>query len=92
MNTHTNQNIHHESALEKHIVDCLVREQGYLKRAPGDYERALAMDTEVVIRFIKETQPDEWEKNLRINIRVAQKQHFSNGLKRKLRVEGRLTY
>ena len=62
MNTHTNQNIHHESVLEKRIVDCLVKEQGYLKRAPEDYERALAMDTELVIRFIKETQPDEWKK------------------------------
>ena len=62
MNTHTNQNIHRESVLEKHIVDCLVKEQGYLKRASDDYERALAMDTELVIRFIKETQPDEWKK------------------------------
>lgn len=62
MTAHTNQNLHRESALEKHIVDCLVKEQGYLKRTPEDYERALAMDPEVVIRFIKETQPDEWKK------------------------------
>ena len=62
MTTYTHQNIHHESALEKHIVDCLVKEQGYLKRAPENYERTLAMDTELVIRFIKEAQPDEWKK------------------------------
>lgn len=62
MSKHTIQNIHHESAVENRIVEYLVQYQEYLKREDKDYDRELAMDTELVIRFIKETQPKEWEK------------------------------
>lgn len=52
-----------ESGFETHIEKFLVEERGYLKRSPHEqYDKALAMDTELVMRFITETQPQEWEK------------------------------
>ena len=35
---------------------------GYRKRSPGDYNRSLCLDTDVVLEFIYATQPREWEK------------------------------
>ena len=35
---------------------------GYRKRSPGDYNRTLCLDTDVVLEFIYATQPQEWEK------------------------------
>jgi type I restriction enzyme R subunit len=35
---------------------------GYRKRSPGDYNRSLCLDPDVVLEFIYATQPQEWEK------------------------------
>lgn len=49
----------HEANFESLIEAALVA-QGYLKRAPGDYDRALCLDAELVIKFIQATQPQTW--------------------------------
>ena len=49
----------HEANFEGLIEAALVA-QGYLKRAPGDYDRALCLDAELVIKFIQATQPQTW--------------------------------
>lgn len=53
---------HKEIVLEDHLVAQLIAVQGYALRQPEDYDRGLALDKALVVRFLKETQPEEWEK------------------------------
>ena len=46
-----------ESVIEEHLVAS-----GYRKRAPGNYDRELCLDTELLFDFIFATQPEEWKK------------------------------
>jgi len=62
VNTHSAASAHKEIVLEEHLVARLVQDQGYIERSPDDYDRALALDKGLILRFIKETQPDEWRK------------------------------
>lgn len=58
---HTKADIHQEKVFEEHIVNCLTRDQGYLQRdCTNHYDVALALDTELLFRFLKATQPDAW--------------------------------
>ena len=60
--THTTADIHQEKVFEAHIVACLTTEQGYINRhCPGHYDVAHALDTELLFRFLKETQPEAWQ-------------------------------
>ena len=53
---------HREIALEQHLADRLVASQGYVRRKPEDHDRPLAVDRELILRFVKDTQPGEWRK------------------------------
>jgi len=59
---HAASSVHREIVLEQHMVDQLVAAQGYIERTPEDYDRPLAMDRQLVLQFIKDTQPNEWTK------------------------------
>lgn len=60
--THTTADIHQEKVFEAHIVACLTTEQGYIERdCPRHYDVAHALDTELLFRFLKETQPEAWQ-------------------------------
>lgn len=60
--THTTADIHQEKVFEAHIVACLTAEQGYIERhCPAHYDVALALDTKLLFRFLKTTQPDAWQ-------------------------------
>ncbi|MGI9371858.1 MAG: type I restriction endonuclease subunit R [Hyphomicrobiales bacterium] len=60
--THTPSDIYRERAFEKHIVKCLVHDQGYIERScETDYDVPLALDKELLIRFLKSSQPDAWQ-------------------------------
>ncbi len=50
-----------EIGFEAYIETILVDQNGYEKRKPESYDKALCVDREVTLRFIKETQPKEWE-------------------------------
>lgn len=89
MTTHTAQNAHREIVLEQHMVDHLVALQGYVARLPDDYDRALAMDRELVLRFVKETQPDEWRK-LEAQYTTAAEAEFFKQLEKALKTRGTL--
>ena len=55
--------IHRERVLQDHLIDQLVTGEGYERRdATTDYDRALAMDKALVLRFVQDTQPDDWAK------------------------------
>jgi len=63
MTTYTADSAHREKVLQNHLIDQLVSGEGYLRRdAKSDYDRALAMDRGLVVRFLKESQPEEWDK------------------------------
>ena len=70
-------NIHLENVFEKHIVKCLVKEQEYIERnCLKNYDVSLAIDKEVLIRFIKETQPKEWKSLLEYYKNSAESEIF----------------
>ena len=59
---HTTADIHQEKIFEAHIVACLASEQGYIERdCAALYDVAHALDTELLFRFLKTTQPDAWQ-------------------------------
>lgn len=56
-------NAHKEQVLQDHMIARLTTGEGYeLRKAKSDYDRALAMDKALVLRFLQSTQPDEWAK------------------------------
>ena len=60
--TLTTADIHREKVFEAHIVARLVADQGYLERdCAAHYDVALALDPELLVRFLKSTQPDAWQ-------------------------------
>ena len=52
--------LHTEEVVEAHLVDRLVTLQGWRERAPEDYDRKLALDPDMVVAFVRTTQPDAW--------------------------------
>jgi type I restriction enzyme R subunit len=62
MSKYAASSAHKEVVLEAHLVAQLVNEQGYEERAPETFDRELALDKELVLRFVRETQPEEWKK------------------------------
>lgn len=89
MTTHSAQNAHREIVLEQHMVDQLVATQGYVARTPEAYDRASAMDRELVLRFVKDTQPDEWRK-LEAQYTTAAEAEFFKQLEKALKTRGTL--
>lgn len=60
--THTTADIHQEKVFEAHILACLTQDQGYIERScMTDYSVAYALDTELLFRFLKTTQPEVWQ-------------------------------
>ena len=60
--THTTADIHQEKVFEAHIVACLTQDQEYVERDCAEhYDVAYALDTELLFRFLKTTQPDAWQ-------------------------------
>ena len=76
--------IHQEKAVQQHLVDQLVDAQGYVERDPDDYDRALAMDRELVLQFVKGTQRDEWSK-LEAQYTTATEDEFFKQLEKNLK-------
>jgi len=48
-----------EDAIEKVLLD-----NGYEQRFPKDFDKELFLDSELFIRFVKDTQPESWKKLL----------------------------
>ena len=61
-NTYSSGSVHKETVLEAHLVAALVAGQGYIERPPEAFDRKLALDRELVLRFLQESQPQEWQK------------------------------
>lgn len=56
--------LHKETAFEQHFVSELVDSQGFVERFDTpeihNYDPELALDKELLINFVKQTQPDSW--------------------------------
>jgi len=46
-----------EQAVEHHLLG-----HGYTKGNPSDFDPKLALDPKTLVRFLRDTQPKEWEK------------------------------
>ena len=80
---------HREIALEQHLADRLVASQGYVRRKPEDHDRPLAVDRELILRFVKDTQPGEWRK-LEAQYTTAAEAEFFKQLEKALKTRGTL--
>jgi len=80
---------HREIVLEQHLVEQLVARQGYLERSPEDYDRASALDREQVVRFVRETQAEEWAK-LEAHYTTAAEAEFFTQVEKVLKQRGTL--
>lgn len=76
-----------ESGLETLIVDYLVNSNGYEQGTNEDYNRDYAVDETRLLRFLKETQPDELEK-LGILYSDHKKEQFLNRLQGEIAKRG----
>lgn len=59
--TYTKDSIHLERVFQNDLIDQLISNQGYTKRnTKTDYDVEAALDKELLLQFIKETQEQEW--------------------------------
>jgi len=89
LTTYSADRAHREIVLEDHLVAQLVSQQGYLERSPDDYDRTSALDRELVVRFVRETQPEEWAK-LEDHYTSAAEAEFFTQIEKALKQRGTL--
>ena len=90
MTTHTARAAHREVALHQHLIDALIAGEGYVGRDPRvHYDRALAMDTGLLVGFLKSTQADAWERLAAHYAASAESALFAQ-LERELKARGTL--
>lgn len=83
-------NAHKEQVVQDHLIARLIGGEGYeLRDAKTDYDRALAMDKTLVLRFVQSTQPDEWAK-LEGHYTAAAEDTFFKQLEKSLKDRGLL--
>jgi type I restriction enzyme R subunit len=56
------EKLHTEEAVEIHLVDQLVSRQGWLERPYTAFDRRTALDPEMIVEFVRTTQPDAWQR------------------------------
>ena len=56
------EKLHTEEAVEIHLVDQLVSNQGWRERPYTAFDRANAIDPEMAAEFVRTTQPDAWSR------------------------------
>ncbi|RLJ77386.1 type I restriction endonuclease subunit R [Pedobacter alluvionis] len=89
MSTFSNLSIHKEIVLEQILTDNLVNNQGYVLRDSGDFDKFLALDKDLVLKFIKHTQIIEWQR-LEKQYSTASEAEFFKQLTKGLKQRGTL--
>lgn len=87
--TYLASKIHRENVVQYHIIDKLVKEHGYYHRHKDDYDRASSIDKALLIKFIKSTQTDEWNR-LEEQYTTAAETEFFKQLEKALTQRGTL--
>lgn len=80
---------HNEETFEIHVVTQLTSNQGYRERSDTDYNVEFALDTELVIEFVKATQPEVW-KGLDAKLGVKAGEMLCKEIDRTLKSQGTL--
>jgi type I restriction enzyme R subunit len=63
MTTTAAHSLHKEKVLQNHLIGQLLTHEGYERRvALEGYDRTLAMDRDLVLRFVKTTQGEQWDR------------------------------
>jgi type I restriction enzyme R subunit len=86
---HSATTIHREIVLEERLVSLLVAAHGYVERTPEDYDRPLALDRELLLQFVRETQTEEWTK-LEAQYAAAAEPEFFKQLEKALKTRSLL--
>ena|SRR5680860_1496345 len=90
MTTHASHSIHKEQVLQDHLIEQLVTSEGYeLRDEKVDHDRALAMDKALVLRFVQDTQREEWSK-LEAHYTASAEETFFTQLAKALKDRGLL--
>jgi len=84
MTTHASSSAHLERVLQQHFVEQLVIGQGYIERSPENFDRPLALDREIILRFVKEKQNGEWSK-LEAHYTASAEDEFFKNLEKALK-------
>ncbi len=88
--TYTKDSIHLERVFQNHLIAQLIGSQGYIKRnTKTDYDIETALDKEMVLQFIKDTQADEWSR-LEEQYSTAAETEFLKQLEKALKQRGTL--
>jgi type I restriction enzyme, R subunit len=86
---HAASSAHKEIVLEQHLVSQLIQGQGYIERSPEDFDRPLALDKALLLRFVHETQAQEWQK-LEAQYAASAEAEFFKQLDKALKARGTL--
>jgi type I restriction enzyme R subunit len=90
MTVHSLHGLHKERVLQDQLVDQLVAGEGYdLRNSSKEYDRALAMDKAFVLRFVWDTQAEEWSR-LSAHYAAAAQDTFFTQLAKALKDRGLL--
>lgn len=54
-------NLNENNFETSHVTKTLV-DNGYIERLPDNYNQELFLDSEILLNFVQNTQPEEWEK------------------------------
>ncbi len=87
--TYNQDNIHTERAFQNHLINQLIKQQNYIKRDNTDYDKEAALDKELLIQFIKDTQNEEWVK-LEEQYSTSTEKEFFKQLEKALKQRGTL--
>lgn len=88
--TYTKDSINLECVFQNHLIAQLIGTQGYIKRnTKTDYDIETALDKELVLQFIKDTQADEWAR-LEEQYSTAAETEFLKQLEKALKQRGTL--
>lgn len=83
------ESVKYEIVLQSGLVEALREKQGYEERIPEGFDRALALDKELVLRFVQETQADEWAK-LKAQYSGSAEDEFFKNLEKALKTRSTL--
>jgi len=80
-----------EITFENEIEQSLIGRGGYIKGATADYDRNTAIDVNLLFRFLRESQPQQWEKLEAKYGKENAEVHFLKRLQKELDSRGMLS-
>jgi type I restriction enzyme R subunit len=82
--------LHKEKAVQRHFISQLVKLQGWVVRPATAYDKALALDPEMIAQYVANTQPAMWAR-IQAHFPGQAVQHLTKQVRRTLDSVGTLT-